>query len=214
MISFSSFSPLLQTVFGQQVDHSLAFADGTHERHHQLDVGQAHFFADLLHGAAFHLETVAEGLGDVARGATEAEHRVFFFRLVQLAAEQLAVFVGLEVGEADDDRVRPEGGGDGGDTFHQLFNEEFLRRSVATGAALDFLALRSRQAIDVENGFRVNADHVVDDEFDAGQTDAGVRQLGEIEGQFRVADVHHDLERNLRHGGDVAGSDLEIESPR
>jgi hypothetical protein len=199
---------LLQAVFGQQVDHGLAFADGTDERHHQLHVGQAHFFADLLHGAAFHLEAVAEGLRDVARGATEAEHRVFFFRLVQFAAEQLAVLVGLEVGEADDDRVRPEGGGDGGHAFDQLLDEEFLRRGVAAGAALDFLALRSRQAIDVEDGLRVDADHVVDDELDAGQTDAGVRQLGEIEGQFRVADVHHDLERNIRHGRDVAGGDL------
>jgi len=58
----------------------------------------------------------------------------------------------------------------------------------------------------------VDADHVVDDELDAGQTDAGVRQLGEFKGQFRVADVHHDLDRDVRHGRDVAGGHFEIEA--
>jgi hypothetical protein len=53
-------------VFSQQINHSLAFADGTDEGHHQLHVGQAHFLAHLLHGATFHLETIAEGLSDVA----------------------------------------------------------------------------------------------------------------------------------------------------
>ena len=58
----------------------------------------------------------------------------------------------------------------------------------------------------------MNADDVVDDEFDAGQTDAGVRQLRELEGQFGVANVHHDLDRHIRHGRNVARSDLEIEA--
>ncbi len=45
-------------------------------------VGQAHVVAHPLHGAAFQLEAVAEARRDVARGAAEAEHRVFFLRLV------------------------------------------------------------------------------------------------------------------------------------
>ena len=87
-----------------------------------------------------------------------------------------------------------------------------LRAGVAAGAALDLLALGGRQALDVEDGLRVDADDVVDDELDAGQADAGVGQLGELEGEFRVADVHHDLDRHVGHRRDVAGIDLEIES--
>ena len=99
-------------------------------------------------------------------------------RFVEFAAKQLAVLVGLEVGETDDHRVRPECGGDGGDPLDQFLDEESLRRGVAPGAALDFLALRCRQAVDIEDRLRVNPDNVVDDEFDAGEADTGVWQLG------------------------------------
>jgi hypothetical protein len=51
----------------------------------------------------------------------------------------------------------------------------------------------------------VDADDVVDDELDARQADAGIGKLGELEGQLRVADVHHDLERQL---GQVAEMSL------
>jgi hypothetical protein len=89
----------LEAVLGQQVDHALGFVEVAHEGHHHLHVGEAQLVAHLLHGGAFEFEAVAEAVGDVARGAAEAEHRVFFFRLVDLAAEQLAVFVRLEVGQ-------------------------------------------------------------------------------------------------------------------
>ena len=43
----------------------------------------------------------------------------------------------------------------------------------------------------------MHADIVVDDEFEPRQTDALVGQLSELEGQLRVAHVHHDLDRQL-----------------
>eukprot|EP01107_Rhizomastix_libera_P017718 TRINITY_DN8690_c0_g1_i1.p2 TRINITY_DN8690_c0_g1~~TRINITY_DN8690_c0_g1_i1.p2 ORF type:complete len:760 (+),score=-5.99 TRINITY_DN8690_c0_g1_i1:96-2375(+) len=202
---------LLEAVFGQQADHALAFIDGAHEGHHQFHVGQAHFFADLLHGPAFHLETVAEGAGDVAGGATEAQHGVFFLGLVEVAAQQLAVLVGLEVGETHDDGLGPEGGGDGGDPLGQLLDEEFHRIGVTPGATQDLFPLGGGQTVDFQDGLGVDADDVVDDELDPGQADAGVGQLGELEGQLRVAHVHHDLGLDLGHGAQVAGSDLEVQ---
>ena len=54
------------------------------------------------------------------------------------------------------------------------------------------------------------ADHAVDDELQAGQAHTGVRQLCEVKGTVRVADVHHDLERQVRHG--VHGVLLDIEA--
>jgi hypothetical protein len=51
----------------------------------------------------------------------------------------------------------------------------------------------------VEDRLRVHADVVVDDELQPRQADAGVGHLREVEGQLRVADVHHDLDRAVRH---------------
>jgi ABC-type amino acid transport substrate-binding protein len=57
----------------------------------------------------------------------------------------------------------------------------------------------------------VDADHVVDDELQAGQADAAVGDLGEFEGQLRVAHVHHDLDRDVGQVAGVGGDDLEVQ---
>ena len=45
----------------------------------------------------------------------------------------------------------------------------------------------------------MNADHVIDDELEPGETDACVRERGEVKSSFRVAHVHRHVERDLRH---------------
>ncbi len=117
----------------------LRLAGGTHEGHHDLDVGQPHLVTHALEGAAFQIEAVAEGIGHVARGATEAQHRVLFARLVHLAADQVLVLIGLEVRHAHDDLLRMEGGRQGGDTLDQLVDVEVDRACVAGGARIDGL---------------------------------------------------------------------------
>ncbi|MNQ41558.1 hypothetical protein D3C85_552360 [compost metagenome] len=57
----------------------------------------------------------------------------------------------------------------------------------------------------------MHADHAVDDEFQARQAHAGVRQLGEVEGAIGVTDVHHDLERQIGHGVDRVLADVETQ---
>ena len=51
----------------------------------------------------------------------------------------------------------------------------------------------------LEARLRVDADVVVDDEFEPREAHARVRQLREVERELRVADVHRDLDRDLRH---------------
>ena len=96
----------LEAVFSQQVDHLARFTQRAHERHHDFNVGQTHLIAYTLKGAAFQLEAIAEVFADVTRSTTEAQHRVFFFRLVQLAADQVRVFVGLKVRQTHDHLLR------------------------------------------------------------------------------------------------------------
>src|SRR5690554_3897229 len=57
----------------------------------------------------------------------------------------------------------------------------------------------------------MHADHAIDDELETRQTHALVGQLGEIEGAIRVADVHHDLERQFRHRIDGVLPDIEAQ---
>jgi hypothetical protein len=77
-----------------------------------------------LQCAAFHLERLREVFGDVARCAAEAQHRVFFVRLVARTADQLLVLVRLEVGQAHDHGLRIERRGDRRDAFGQLVDVE------------------------------------------------------------------------------------------
>ena len=55
----------------------------------------------------------------------------------------------------------------------------------------------------------MHADHTVDDELQTRQTNTFVGQVGKVERAIRVAHVHHDLERQLRHGVDAVGLDVE-----
>src|SRR3989344_615067 len=199
-----------QAVFGEQIHDLARFAQGTDERHHDFDVGQAHLVAHALEGATFEFEAVTERFADVTRGAAEAQHRVLFFRLVELAADQVGVFVGLEVRQTHDDLFRPERRCQGADAFDQFLDVEADRIVVAGNALVDAFLDVLRQAVVVQQRFRVHADHAVDDELQAGQAHTGVRQLCEVEGAVRVADVHHDLERQIRHG--VHGVLLDIEA--
>ena len=51
----------------------------------------------------------------------------------------------------------------------------------------------------VQDCLGMNADVVVDNEFQTRQTDTGIGQLAKIKGQLGIADVHHDLDTNARH---------------
>src|SRR5207244_223106 len=157
-----------------QRQNLFGFANRAYERHHQLDVGQAEGLAHLAQRRALELEAFAKARRNVARGAAEAEHGVLFIGLVALAAEELAVLVRLEIRQAHDHRLRPEGRGDGGDALHHLLYEKGARIGIAPRRLLDLALQRALELRIFEAGARMHADLVVDDEFEARQPDAGV----------------------------------------
>src|SRR5690606_12370050 len=81
----------------------------------------------------------------------------------------------------------------------------------ASDAAFDAGAHIARQLVEMQQRFRVHADHAVDDEFKTRKADASVGIGLEIESAIGIADVHHDLERQLRHFFKIVGGDVEIE---
>ena len=126
-------------------------------------------------------------------GAAPAEHRILLFWFVRLAAEQGRIFVGLEVGEAHDDRSRSEGGGDLRDAVGEIVNIEINRILPSGGLLRDGGAQFRRKLFEIENGERMDADVGGDDEFLAREPDARDRQEGFFKGDVRRGDVHHDL---------------------
>ena len=57
-----------------------------------------------------------------------------------------------------------------------------------------------RLVIKLQQRTRVHANHTVDDKFQTRQADAFIWQTGEVESPIRVTDVHHHLQRQIRHG--------------
>jgi len=57
----------------------------------------------------------------------------------------------------------------------------------------------------------MDADHVVDHEFQPRQAHAGIRRAGEFEGQLGIADVHHDLHRQRRQVADILAQHVEFQ---
>ncbi len=102
----AAFKPLARQLF----DDRFRLVDRPHERDHDFDVGKAHIVAHAFHRFAFQRKTIAETFCDVTARAAEAQHRVFFMRLITFAADQVGVFVGLKVRQANDDAFRVEGG--------------------------------------------------------------------------------------------------------
>src|SRR5690606_32995087 len=65
----------------------------------------------------------------------------------------------------------------------------------------------------IEHRLGVHGNVVVDDEFQASQADTRIGNLREIEGQLRVADVHHDLQADVGHLAPTHFLDFGLDQP-
>ena len=188
-----------ETIGRQQFHHRRRLAHGPHEGHHDFDIGQAHLLAHIAQRFAFHLEARLEGIRHVTRRAAEAQHRVLFMRLVALTANEVGVFVGLEIRQTHDHRLRREGRSDGRNTFNQALHEIFARARIGRDQRRDGRLQIGRQRVVFEQRARMNADHAVDDELETRQAHAAMGQAGERERAVGITDVHHDLDLDIRH---------------
>src|SRR4029079_19643855 len=67
--------------------------------------------------------------------------------------------------------------------------------------------------VELEQRLRMNAYVLVDDELEAREPDALVRQPAELERQLRIADVHHDLGWRRRHAVERDFDDVDLNHP-
>ena len=119
----------------------------------------------------------------VTARATPAEHRIFLFRLECGPAEELGVFVGLEVAHADHDRIGVVRRGDARHAAGELVDEILLLRLITFGEALD-LAARGLvlDQVEAHKGHRMDLYVVGDNELHAGEAHAVRRQTPPAEG--------------------------------
>ena len=120
-----------QAVFGHDRRHLLYLVHGTHKGQHHLQVGQPHFFAHLAYGMAFQRKAVAEAVGVIPRGTTEADHRVFLNRLKLPAANQLGILVRLEITGTQDHALGIKRRRQCGNAFGQFFDIKINRADIA-----------------------------------------------------------------------------------
>ena len=147
---------------------------------------------------ALHLERFLVAIAVIAAGAAPAQHRVLFLRLEELTAQELLVFVGLEVREAHDDVVGVEGGPDHGDALGQFLDVvlDFIVERAGEFGDLAF-GVPFLEGIELQERQRMDSDLCRDDELLSGEPDAVVREGGEPEGDLGVPDIHHDLGPHL-----------------
>ena len=122
-----------------------------------------------------------------------------------MTADQVGVFVGFEIGQAHDHRFREKGGAEGADAFDQFFDVKLARVGIAGHPRFDLLPHFIRCGVFLQQRFGVDADGIVDDEFEPRQADAGVGEARQRERALRVADVHRDFERQFGHFFQVGG---------
>ena len=153
------------------------------ERDHHLDVGEPHVVAHAPDAPRTRARS-PRGSGRRSSATRRGSRSSGSPRSARTAAppSRPGVLVGLEVGEAHDDRPRVEGGGDLRDAAGQPVDEELRRRRRSRGARADLGATAgSVDALGVEQRHRMDADPARDDELDAREPDAGARQLAEAE---------------------------------
>ena len=121
-------------------------------------------------------------------------------RFITLTADQVGIFVGLKVRHTHDDAFWIKRRTQRRDPFRQTTDIEFTRRIETFHHGADFILQLRRLVIKLQQCTRVYANHTVDDKFQTRQTNTFVWQAGEVESAVRVTDVHHHLQRQIRHG--------------
>jgi hypothetical protein len=141
----------------------------------------------------------------MACGTAKPQHRVGFLRFEIPAAQQACIFVGLEVRQPHDHRIRVECTGNGADPFRQTLDKEVGGLGVVSRQLGDGRARLGRfHLLRIDQRHRVHPDVFADDELHAGQADPPVGQHRGVEREVGVAEVEHDLDAHVhrvRRGG-------------
>ena len=192
----STFSPSLpraRPLRRQQFRDRLGLLHRAHEGHHDLHVVQTHLFAHAQDGLALQFETGLEGRIHVAGCAPESQHGILLVGFVATAANEIGVFVRLEVRQADDDRLRRKGRSDLRHALRQARDEE-LPRDWHSPPVWVPIARASRHPAHRSPAAPCGCTPIMRLMMNSRRASPTPRfgNMAKAEGSVRIADVHHD----------------------
>jgi hypothetical protein len=188
------------------------FSPSSTRRQNQHHVGQPHHIAHAFHRGTLQCKSIGVGGMGITRRAAEAEHRIFFFRLKERAAQQCGVFVGLEVAHTHDAGLWIDRCGKGGNAFGQGLNEEVRGTLVGRAEGGDLAASRIVHLLRVFDRHRMHLDVFADNKLHARQADAIHGQRREAEGLVWIAEIHHDGRLGMGQLAKVGPLNLKVQS--
>ena len=191
---------------------------GADERDHHPDVGQPHVVADVAQRLALHGEAVGEVLGEVPRRPAVADHRVL---LVAARSSGPATRLAYSLDLKSDIRTMTGYGANAAASIATPSATRWTKNSRGPGVRRDGLLdlgaevggqlVRSDSSWSSACGWMPIC-RLMTNSRRARPTPA-VRQLGERERLLGRADVHHDLDRDVRHRVQLGALDREVEQP-
>src|SRR3989344_2638060 len=121
------------------------------------------------------------------------EHGIFLPGLEAGAAEQRGVFVRFEIAQAHDDRLGVKRGGDGANTFGEAADKVGAAVRISSRQPVDVPLFILAEFVIFQQRARVRLDAVIDDEFQAREPHAVIRQERIFKGLIGIADIYHDF---------------------
>ena len=190
---------LFQTVLRHRRDHLLGFGDTAAKWDHDAQVLQPHFVADARQRPAFERETIGIGRVGVAGRPAKPEHWILFFWFELGAADQVGIFIGLEIRQPHDDGPRIKGSGDRTDPLRKLVDKEigWLRVGLHQ-AGNGGLCLFRCHLFRMDERHRMDTDVLIDNELHSREPNAVVGQHRGVIGKLGIAEIDHDLRARAR----------------
>ena len=138
------------------------------KRHHHDHVFQPNFIADAFDRFAFEAKCISKFFVIITRRAAQTEHRVLLTPFELLAADELRVFVSLEIAQPHDHRMRMPHGSDPGNALPKFVDEIIRLVFVIASQRLDFSArLAVFQFVEMNQRHWMDLNSICYDEFDA-----------------------------------------------
>ena len=159
----------LQTIRRHDFEHAVGLLGRTAKGNHDDDIIETDGFPQAADGAAFERKPLTVARRVIAGGAAKAQHRIFLLWFEAEAADQIGVFIGLEVAHAHDDGRWMMCSGDMGERLGEPVDEIFGLVVVSVRQLRDGRAWRSSSfsVSIVHKRHRMDLDVVADDELHA-----------------------------------------------
>ena len=189
----SAFSSLKAVLFHLS-QYPSGFIHPAAEGYHHYYIIETHDLPDSFEGGTLQGKALSVPITVVSRCSPEPQHGIILLQLKESPADEVGVFVRLEIAQPNYNRPRVKGGGYGPDSHGELLYEVLLIVTKAKGQIFNLLScglVCDHLRMDQGHGMNLNVAGYY--ELQAGQAHSVIGDHGCGESLLRVAQVYHDL---------------------